>query len=51
MQMVRTPQNVVFLPSGDYFDSDDKVDVRPVPRSTGGTRRVRRQLRGAVSLG
>jgi hypothetical protein len=52
MQMFRTPQNVVFLPSGDYFDSDDRVDVRPTRRGTGGEgRRVRPQLRGAVSLG
>jgi hypothetical protein len=51
MQMFRTPHNVV-VPSGDYFDSEDRVDVRPTRRTGGGdARRVRPQLRKAVSLG
>jgi hypothetical protein len=51
MHMVRMPHNVVFVPSGDYFGSDGKVDVRPAKHATGDGRRVRPLLRGAVSLG
>ena len=50
MPTFRTPTFAVALPAGDFLDNDVRVDVRPVCRRRGESRRVRLQTRPAVSF-